>query len=239
MTAPPYPSPDRDPEMVQAAEALTLRMGISRADQDDWAMASHARAIAARGRMRAEIVPVAGQEHDGFARIMQPRTCARAPVLAGSITAANTAVAADGAGFCLLMSADLARRRGLSGPVVLAGATVGDAPEWPGLAPVAAIGVALARAALRPAALDHVEIMEAFAVQAIACIRGAGLPESRVNAGGGALARGHPIGASGAVNAVRLVHEMRGRGRGPGAGETGLAAIAAAGGLGTALVLSS
>ena len=237
---PPFtPWPDRDPEMVQAAEALTLRMGISRADQDDWAMASHARAIAARGRMRAEIVPVAGQEHDGFARIMQPRTCARAPVLAGSITAANTAVAADGAGFCLLMSADLARRRGLSGPVVLAGATVGDAPEWPGLAPVAAIGVALARAALRPAALDHVEIMEAFAVQAIACIRGAGLPESRVNAGGGALARGHPIGASGAVNAVRLVHEMRGRAGGPGAGETGLAAIAAAGGLGTALVLSS
>lgn len=231
---PPFtPWPDRDPDMAVAADDLARRLGVSRAEQDAWAVASHARAMAAQARMTSEIVPLAGQERDSFTRRMSPRICARAPVLSGSVTAGNTAVAADGAAFCLMMSGDLAQRRGLSGPRVLAGLTVGDAPEWPGLAPVAAIGGALARAALRPATLDHVEIMEAFAVQAIACLRGADLPAERANIGGGSLARGHPIGASGAVNAVRLVHEMRGS-RG-----TGLAAIAAAGGLGTALVLRS
>ena len=75
--------------------------------------------------------------------------------------------------------------------------------------------------------------MEAYAVQAIACVRESGLPKRIVNLGGGALARGHPVGASGAINAVRLFHEVSAR------GGTGMAAIAAAGGLGTALMLSA
>lgn len=150
--------------------------------------------------------------------------------MAGSVTAANTAVAADGAGFCLLVSDAVARRLATPRLRILSGATVGADPELPGLAPVPAIRKALAAAGIAAQELHIVELMEAFAVQAIACARETGLPEERINPGGGALARGHPIGASGAVNLVRLVREMA-------PGQTGLAAIAAAGGLGTAVVL--
>ena len=101
----------------------------------------------------------------------------------------------------------------------------------PGTAPIAAIAAALQAAGVAPGDLVAAEIMEAYAVQALACIQGAGIDPEIVNMGGGALARGHPIGASGAVLAVRLFHEMQAR------GGTGLAAIAAAGGLGSALVL--
>lgn len=229
---PPFtPWPDRDPGMIEAAAALAARLNISRADQDRWSVASHAKAMAARARMRAEITPLAGVTDDTFARAISLRTCARAPVLAGPISAANTAVAADGAGFCLVVSARVARRLNAPGLRILAGATLGDDPEMPGLAPLAAIGAVLAASGLRPATFEAVEIMEAFAVQAMACVRLAGLPEARVNRGGGALARGHPIGASGAINLVRLCHELTEP------GQTGLAAIAAAGGLGSAVIL--
>ena len=112
----------------------------------------------------------------------------------------------------------------------MAGATLGGNPDEPGLVPVAAIAVALARSGLRPEALGMAEVMEAYAVQAMACVTGAGLPRGIVNIGGGALARGHPIGASGAILAVRLFHGLQ--------DGFGLAAIAAAGGLGSALVVA-
>lgn len=229
---PPFsPWPERDPEMAEAAEALALALAIPRADQDAWTVASHARALAARDRLRAEITPLQGQGHDAFARAISLRTCARAPVLCGSVTAANTAVAADGAGLCLLVSGARARRLGLPGLRVLHGVTLGADPALPGLAPVPAIRAVLAETGLAPGAFAVIEVMEAFAVQAIACVREAGLPPERVNPGGGALARGHPIGASGAINVVRLFHELRAP------GQLGLCAIAAAGGLGTALVV--
>jgi acetyl-CoA C-acetyltransferase len=114
---------------------------------------------------------------------------------------------------------------------ILGGATLGGRPEEPGLAPVAAIVHVLGRAGIRAADLSLAEVMEAYAVQAIACVEGAGLDPDLVNGGGGALARGHPIGASGAILAVRLFHDLH--------SGTGLAAIAAAGGLGTALLLGA
>ena len=89
----------------------------------------------------------------------------------------------------------------------------------------------MAGAGLSPTDLTAAEIMEAYAVQAIACVQGAGLDPAIVNQGGGALARGHPIGASGTINAVRLFHDLCK------SGGTGLAAIAAAGGIGSALLL--
>ena len=106
---------------------------------------------------------------------------------------------------------------------------MGGRPEEPGLAPVAAVAEVLQAAGLRPDQVAVAEIMEAYAVQAIACVQGAGLDAARVNLGGGALARGHPIGASGAILAVRLFHQMQ--------VGCGLAAIAAAGGIGTAVLL--
>lgn len=138
------------------------------------------------------------------------------------------AVAADAAAFVLVVSDGIAAGR--AGLRIVTGATLGGTPEEPGLVPIAAIAAALGRAWLQPGDLAMAEVMEAYAVQAMACVNGAGLPVGIVNRGGGALARGHPIGASGAILAVRLFHGLP-------AGY-GLAAIAAAGGLGSALVVA-
>jgi acetyl-CoA C-acetyltransferase len=218
--APFTPWPERDPDMAVAADALARRLGISRSAQDAWAVASHARARAAD---YPEIVPLAGVARDAFTRALTLAQAARARVVTGSITAANAAVAADGAAVCLVVSARIAA--GVPGALrIVRGATVGDDPTEPGLAPVAAIRTVMT------GLVTQVEMMEAYAVQAMACVHMAGLDPACVNPGGGALARGHPIGASGAVLAVRLFHHLR-------AGQ-GLAAIAAAGGIGTAMLFA-
>lgn len=228
--APFTPWPDRDPGMAEAAASLALRLGIPRAAQDAWAIESHARAQRAAPRLAREILPLAGNHADAFARALAPQTAARARVLSGPVTAANAAVAADGAALCLVVSDRIARRASRALRIV-SGATLGGRPEEPGLAPVAAIAAALAAAGISAAHLSCAEVMEAYAVQAIACVNVAGLDAERVNLGGGALARGHPVGASGAILAVRLFRELQ--------SGHGLAAIAAAGGIGTALVLKA
>jgi acetyl-CoA C-acetyltransferase len=173
-----------------------------------------------------EITAVEGAVHDGFTRAMTPALAARAKAITGTITAANAAVAADGAAFCLVVSDRIAQQAGRA-LWIKAGTALGAAPEEPGLAPLGAI----ARVLSPRLVLDRSEIMEAYAVQAIACIQGAGLDPARVNIGGGALARGHPVGASGAILIARLFADME-RGH-------GLAAIAAAGGIGAALLLEA
>lgn len=217
--APFTPWPDRDPDMTTAAAALATRLMIPRARQEAWAAESHAKALAAD--LSREIVALNGVARDSFPRTLSPKLLAKAPVLVGSITAATAAVAADAAAVCLVVSDRIAQGRGLA---LLAGATLGGRPEDPGLAPIAAI-----RRIWGGEALTQAEIMEAYAVQALAVIDGAGLDPQIVNPAGGGLARGHPIGASGAILAVRLFHGMK-KGR-------GLAAIAAAGSIGTALLV--
>ncbi len=217
--APFTPWPDRDPGMAEAAEALAQRLGLSRRVQDQWAVESHARAL--RADFRAELVTVAGERRDAFARPLTLQVAGRARPIIGSITAANAAVAADGAAFVVVSA--VPRGRSLR---ITAGATVGADPAQPGLSPLAAIAAVGGAQGLTVA-----EVMEAYAVQAIACVEGAGIDPAIVNPGGGALARGHPIGASGAILAVRLYHQLQ-RGR-------GLATIAAAGGVGCALVLEA
>lgn len=219
------PWADRDPDMADAADQLAQDLQISQADQDAWAIASHAKV-----RPDPAMTQVAGLSHDPFTRDLTDRHCARAPKVSGSITAANMAVAADGAGFVVMASAAYVAKRGLDAVPFVGGVTLGGNPTLPGLAPVAAIKAVLASAGVTVADLTRAEIMEAFAVQAIACADGAGIPPAIVNPQGGALARGHPVGASGAILAARLFHAVRG-------GGTGLAAIAAAGGLGSAIIL--
>ncbi len=217
---PPFsPWPDRDPELADAADQLC----IPREVQDAWAINSHAKAWAHRNAISGEIVSVSEEVHDSFTRRLAPRIVARAPVISGTITAANTAVAADGAGFCLMVAADHPAAR--QGVILERFKSIGADPAMPGLAPVAAIR------AVATSQIDQAEIMEAYAAQAIACIQGAGLDPNIVNMRGGALARGHPIGASGAILAVRLFHDLRGTAK------TGIAAIAAAGGIGSALLV--
>jgi acetyl-CoA C-acetyltransferase len=213
------PWPDRDPGMAEAAADLAGRSGISRIRQDRWAIESHDRAL--RTDFSAEIVPIAGQGRDAFTRRLTPGVAARVPGIVGPITAANAAVAADGAAFVVVS----ATPRGQCLRIV-AGATRGADPLQPGLSPLPAIAAVGGAAGLTVA-----EVMEAYAVQAIACVEGARIDPAIVNPGGGALARGHPIGASGAILAVRLYHQLQ-RGR-------GLAAIAAAGGVGTALLVEA
>ncbi|KAF0675924.1 acetyl-CoA C-acyltransferase [Profundibacterium mesophilum] len=234
------PWPDRDPAMADAAAALAETCGISRGQQEQWARRSHEAALGAAARLVREIAPVppTALRHDPFARHLGERLLSRAPVLSGNITAATAAVAADGAAFCLVASARAAERLahapGAMRIAVGPWAALGGNPELPGLAPVAAIERVLGRARIAAADLAVAEIMEAYAAQAIACAQGAGLPAGIVNRGGGALARGHPVGASGAILAVRLCAELAAS---P-AGASGLAAIAAAGGLGSALILT-
>ena len=227
------PWPARDPDMAEAADNLARNMAISRAAQDSWACESHAKALTARNDLRSEITPVAGLDQDRFTRALSQRHCSRATPVCGTITVANMAVAADGAGFVLMVSDRLARQLAGASVTVLAGKTLGADPTQPGIAPVPAVKTVLAAEDISIADLSAAEIMEAFAAQAIACRIGCNLPGEIINQRGGALARGHPIGASGAILAVRLFHDLTRAGAG-----TGLAAIASAGGLGSALLLA-
>ncbi len=228
------PAPMSDPDMDQAMAHVCATYDLQQCDMDEWAIRSHANAIAARDRLQREIVAVAGTGvlHDPYARPLTDRVCARAPKIDGPITYANTAIAADGAAFVVMVSSQFAKKHGLAGVDVVFGKTVGAAPQEPAIAPVCAIRQVLEHLDLAPQSLTHIEMMEAYAAQAMLCAQLTGLPLDRVNQSGGALARGHPIGASGAVLAVRLFHDLMAS-----AGGRGLAAIAAAGGLGTAMVL--
>ncbi|ANW00173.1 thiolase family protein [Bradyrhizobium icense] len=238
---PPFtPWPERDPDMIPAAAMLAAELNITRRDQEVFAIESHRKALA-HGASMAEFVPVCGQTGDPFARRLTAGLCGRLPVLAGSpthgVTAATVAVEADAAAVVLLASARaLASIRHPARLIRIAGGerTGGD-PERPGLAPIEAARAVLDRAGLSASSVSVAEIMEAFAVQAVACIRALDLDPMCVNPGGGALARGHPIGASGAITAVRVWHEMQTMDK----GAVGLAAIAAAGGLGSAVLLQT
>ncbi|CAH2603696.1 putative acetyl-CoA C-acetyltransferase YhfS [Rhodovastum atsumiense] len=234
---PPFtPWPERDPDMIEAAAGLAALRGVPRCGQEDYAIASHRRALGAR---HPELVPLAGLERDAFARPLTRRLCARLPVLAGDaahgVTAATVAVEADAAAAVLVVDEALARRHPGRALRLLGGVRGAGDPVHPALAPIAAARALLARCEVAAERIAVSEIMEAFAVQAMACRDGIGLDPARCNRGGGALARGHPIGASGAILAVRLFHELQADA--PGA--VGLAAIAAAGGLGSALLLSA
>lgn len=222
------PWPEREPDLAAAATDLARADGIGRAAQEAFAAESHRRAIAATAT--GEIVPLDGVAADPFARVLSPSLLARLPALAGdgahAVTAATTAVEADAAALLLLGPAG-------EGAVRIVGATAtGGDPLMPALAPVEAVEALCRRHGIDPGAVDHVELMEAYAAQAMAAIRRLGLDPERVNAQGGALARGHPIGASGAVLAVRAFHRLA-----P-AGGTALIAIAGAGGIASAMLLA-
>ena len=233
---PPFtPWPARDPDMIEVL-ARAAR-GFSRAEQAAFAIDSHARALAARARLEAEIVPVAGLSFDSFTRALTPALCARAPVLhrdgETELDAAGVAVEADAAAIVLVASRQWAERCRLAGrelcEVVHARSFAAAPDDPPG-----AIDHALAWAP-RPegARLYVVELMEASAGQAMRNARQGGFDPAAVNRGGGALARGHPIGASGAILAVRLFHELAREPR----HARGLSAIGAAGGLASLLML--
>jgi acetyl-CoA C-acetyltransferase len=226
--------------MLDAAASLAKSAEITTAAQHEFAINSHRKALQFMTGDLREIVPIAGQIKDGAARVLKAALCDRLPMLAGdkgfALTSANTALKADGAAAVLVVSEDIALKVASAGNFVakvMGHKSAGSDPENPALAPIAAITGLLEELSLNADDIDVVEMMEAFAVQAMLCLKGCDLQDHPFNVGGGALARGHPIGASGAVNVVRLFHELK---KLP-AGSNGLAAIAAAGGLGSALLL--
>lgn len=230
----PYDRPDftgltgRDPDMAPSVATLANDMNILRQTQENWAIKSHAKAMTAD--FGNELVTIAEQSRDAFARNLTAKTCARAPILVGSITTATTAADADAAAFVLVVSEHIAKNHP-DAVRITSGAMMGGVPDAPALAPIAAMRSVLGD--FNPHDLKALEIMEAYAAQAIIAANALNFDPSAINISGGALARGHPIGASGAILAVRLYHELQKT------SGTGLAAIAAAGGLGSALLLSA
>ncbi|MBK8541165.1 MAG: thiolase family protein [Ardenticatenia bacterium] len=214
--------------MGETAENIREATQISRERQDAFALRSHQRAVAAweAGRFADEVaaveVPAGKGRTEQVARDDGPRSDSSLAALAalrpifrpgGTVTAGNASSLNDGAAAVLLARRDVAVELGLR-PLarVLSSAVVGVDPRLMGLGPVPASRLALERAGLTVKDLDLVELNEAFAVQALACIDQLGLDEAIVNVNGGAIALGHPLGASGARLVTTLLHEMRRRG---------------------------
>jgi acetyl-CoA acyltransferase len=215
--------------MGVTAEFLAQTHGISREEQDRFALRSHQRAAAATeaGDFADEIVPVAGRDETGTRILVDRDQCIRsdtsmealaalAPAFMpgmGTVTAGNSSPLNDGAAALLMMSQDRAESLGLT-PLakVRATAVAGVDPCVMGTGPVPATQKALKRAGLTLADIDLVELNEAFAAQALACIRMLKLEQEKVNVRGGAIAIGHPLGASGARIATTLIHTMRDQG---------------------------
>ncbi len=211
--------------MGVTAEFLAQTTDISREDQDAFALQSHRRAAAAQanGEFTREIVPMYGHDADGTRSLKTSDQCVRpdstlealaglGPAFmpgTGTVTAGNSSPLNDGAAALLVMSEESATSLGLQPLVrIRATAIAGVEPSLMGTGPVPATKKALARAGLDLADIDLIELNEAFSAQAIACLRMLNLDEEKVNVRGGAIAIGHPLGASGARIATTLIHAM-------------------------------
>ena len=231
--------------MGATAETLADRYGISRAEQDAWAAMSQNRAETARreGRFASEIVPVEVDRGKGIERIVTdehprdgvtPQSLAKLPPVfreGGTIHAGNSSGITDGAASVLVTTLAEARRRRMSGPLFrLAGtATSGVPPEIMGIGPVPAVKRLMEATRTSLSDVDLIELNEAFAAQVLACVKDLAIDTDRLNVNGGAIALGHPIGASGARVAVTLLHEMARRGA-----RRGVATLCISGGMGIA-----
>ena len=204
----------------QTAEKVARRYRISREDQDRWALESHQKAVAAQQacHFRDELVPVALPGGGTFGADEGPRADTSLEKLAalkpafekdGTVTAGNSSPLNDGAA-CLLMMSESHAQRINAQPLarVLSAASAGVDPSLMGLGPIPASRKALQRAGLKPEDLDVIELNEAFASQVIACVRDLELDPQRVNPNGGAIALGHPLGASGVRIIATLTHEL-------------------------------
>ena len=255
--------PDVYLNMGLTAENLARKYGITREEADAFALASHQKAAAAirDGKFKDEIVPLkvtttvvsGGQDGNGvnteskkktFAVDECPRLDASLEALAklrpvfhvrGTVTAGNSSQMSDGAAAAVVMSGERAKALGLK-PMArfLAFATGGVPPEVMGIGPVVAIPKALRLAGVKLADIDLIELNEAFAAQALAVIREAGLDPAKVNVNGGAVALGHPLGCTGAKLTATLLAEMKRRGS-----RYGLVTMCIGGGMGAAGVFEN
>ncbi|MCT8266930.1 acetyl-CoA C-acetyltransferase [Afifella sp. JA880] len=238
-----------DYHMGVTAENVAEKYGISREEQDAFALASQKKAGAAQeaGRFADEIVPVTVKDRKGEVVVdtdEHPKPSTTAEALAklrpafkrdgGTVTAGNASGINDGAAAVVLMSGAEAKKRGVT-PLarIVSWATAGVDPAVMGTGPIAASQKALERAGWSVADLDLIEANEAFAAQAIAVNKELGFDTDKVNVNGGAIALGHPIGASGARILVTLLYEMQRRDA-----KKGLATLCIGGGMGMALCVA-
>lgn len=233
--------------MGQTAENVADRFGISRADQDAFAVASQNKAEAAQkaGRFDAEIAPVTIPGRKGDTVVDRDEFIRHGATLEamqglkpaftreGSVTAANASGLNDGAAALVLMSADDAKARGLA-PLarIVSSATAGVDPAVMGTGPIPASRKALEKAGWTVADLDLVESNEAFAAQSLCVLRELGLDPDKVNVNGGAIAMGHPLGATGAIIIGTLLDELERRDL-----SCGLATLCIASGMGAATII--
>ena len=226
------PWPKRDPDPLQAAADYAARHGFTRHQQDEYARDSHARAVRTMVARPActpfAILPLEGLVHDAYPRLLSERQASRMPVAAhpschvsdgsapsgSDYTLSRLAISpqADGAALVLMASAEFCVRHSIT-PAShwLGGLSLGTDPENPLTGALAATQALLQRHQLSPDALHAVELHDAFAVQGLAfqqALKPQGLDPARVNAWGGGLARGHPIGASGAIALVELLARL-------------------------------
>jgi len=219
--------------MGLTAEKVAQRWNVSREDQDAFALQSHTRALAAQaageplGIAPIDVTERSADLANGTVHVQSRRVTrdegARAdtslaalaklrPVFAakGSVTAGNSSQTSDGAGALLLVSETILKRFNLTPLARFASFAVrGVAPEVMGIGPKEAIPIALRHAGITQDQLERIELNEAFAAQALAVIRELGLDPERVNPVGGAIALGHPLGATGAIRAAQLIHGLR------------------------------
>jgi acetyl-CoA C-acetyltransferase len=235
--------------MGQTAENIAARWQITREDQDTFAVSSQNRAEAAQkaGRFADEIAAVTIKTRKGETVVDQDEYIRHGVTLdsisglkpaftkEGSVTAGNASGLNDGAAALVLMSADEARARGLSPLARIASwAHAGVEPEIMGTGPIPASRKALEKAGWSVADLDLIESNEAFAAQAVCVVRELGLDPAKVNVNGGAIAIGHPIGASGARILTTLLHELKRSGA-----TKGLATLCVGGGMGVAVCVEN
>lgn len=234
--------------MGDCAELCSKERKISRGEQDQFALESYQKAQAAvsQGKFSDETIGVevtVGKEKKIFDKDEEPFK-AKLDKLGdlkpafqkeGTITAGNASSLSDGASALILASADFAKKRGLR-PLakVIAQANHAQAPEWFTTAPVGSIQKVLQRANLKPSDIDLYEINEAFSVVSLACIKELGLDPNKVNIRGGAVALGHPIGASGARILTTLIHSLKSEGK-----RYGVASLCIGGGEASALLVEA
>jgi acetyl-CoA C-acetyltransferase len=235
--------------MGQTAENIAARWQITREDQDRFAVASQNKAEAAQkaGKFKDEIAPVTIKGRKGdtvvaddeYVRhgVTYESVSGLRPAFTkdGTVTAANASGLNDGAAALVLMSAEEAQKRGLKPLARIASwAHAGVEPEIMGTGPIPATRKALEKAGWKVADLDLIESNEAFAAQSLSVVRELGFDPEKVNVNGGAIAIGHPIGASGARILTTLLHEMKRKGAGK-----GLATLCVGGGMGVAMCVEA
>lgn len=237
--------PDQYMPMGITAENVAARYGVTRQEMDALAAASHAKAAAAQcvGKFDDEIIPLPGVDEEGrsivfdldqgiragttIGKLAELKPCFKAD---GAVTAATSSQVSDGAGFVVLMSEEKAKELGIQ-PIArfISFAVAGCEPDVMGLGPIYAVPKALKLAGLTMEDMDVIELNEAFAAQAIPCMKELGMDPAKVNPNGGAMALGHPLGATGAILTCKALNELRRTG-----GKYALVTMCIGGGMGAA-----